>query len=643
MRFLRNALHVARLEGALFRHYPKLRVSVIGILFIPALYAFIYLQSVWDPASHTGNLPAAIVNLDAGTVVKDQRVNVGDELTKTLLDKRAFGFATMRDADAAKREVREGKRLFALIIPADFSESAMSAAKPGAGKLVVYASEGNNYNGAGFAKRFAAELGHQANESLNEKRWAVVMGATSSAADNLSRMREGVAQLKAGAHQLHDGLAKADQGSAKLADGAGQLSTNVVKLTDGVKQLGAGLRTLDAKKPAEADLAALRNGANQLVAGHAELGKGLKQLDEGAGKLAAGAGQMREETKGIPLVGGKVSGGAGQLADGAGQLQSGLKAAIDGQAKLQAGAGQLSQGVTQLTEGFAAYSGAVSLMASKVPADAQLDQLAAGSRTLADAGGQLRGGLGQLQTGAGKLAVGLDTLASSLPAGVDRLPGTAEGLAASVQPELQIDAPVANNGQGFAPNFIPVALWLGAVMTAFIFHLRRLPEAAQAYGRFELLLGKLGILGSITATQALIVWAMAVLVLGIQPVHPAALALTAVVASLTFMLIILGLVRLLGDAGKAVALILLIVQLSSAGGVMPVELTSGFFRAVSPYLPFTWAVRAVRACAFGAYSDAWWQPLGVLALFALGALLVAMLAGRWKFVSPADHRPAMDI
>ena len=88
-----------------------------------------------------------------------------------------------------------------------------------------------------------------------------------------------------------------------------------------------------------------------------------------------------------------------------------------------------------------------------------------------------------------------------------------------------------------------------------------------------------GILGSLNLIQAACVFGMSALLLHMHPAHAAGLAMTMVVAALTFMLIILLLVRVFGDAGKAVALILLIPLRSSAGGVTPIELTS--FRATA--------------------------------------------------------------
>jgi putative membrane protein len=89
--------------------------------------------------------------------------------------------------------------------------------------------------------------------------------------------------------------------------------------------------------------------------------------------------------------------------------------------------------------------------------------------------------------------------------------------------------------------------------------------------------------------------------------------------------------------------VLLIVQLSAAGGVMPIELTSEFYAAISPWLPFTWSVRAVRASAFGAFGDEWGSALSVLLMFTAVFTVLLLLVGRWRFVPDEEHRPAMDV
>jgi putative membrane protein len=103
------------------------------------------------------------------------------------------------------------------------------------------------------------------------------------------------------------------------------------------------------------------------------------------------------------------------------------------------------------------------------------------------------------------------------------------------------------------------------------------------------------------------------------------------------------LTRAFGDAGKALAMVLLAVQLSSSGGVLPVELSGGLFAQISPWLPLTWVVRAIKASMFGAYNGAWQTPLLLVAASGAVALVLATYLGRWRYVNAGGMRPAVDI
>ncbi len=643
MRVLRQSLTVARLEAAIFRRFPRLAWLVLGIVLIPALYAFIHLESVWDPASRTGALPALIVNQDQGADIGGQQVNLGAELTGSLKDKALFGYREQPDPAAARQSVRRGEALFALFIPPDFSANAMSAQSAGAGRLVVFASEGNNYVGAGFAKRFAAELGHEVNEALAARRWSAVLGATASSSDRLRQLREGANRLRDGAVALEGGGARVHAGSVQAAEGAARLAGHVGAVADGVRQLGVGVRTLEARRPAPADLQALKSGAAQLAAGHTQWHKAMAPLEDGASRLREGVLALGEQALDIPFYGAALVDATRQLGQGAAQLQAGLRSASEGQARLGAGAQSVAMGAAQVADGFNTYAAGVSALATRLPADAALDELANGGNQAAQAGTQLRDGLGRLQAASSQLAAGLDTLTQALPVNVEGPMGTPEGLAVSVQPRLEIDAPVRQEGLGFTPYFLPVALWLGATLVAFVFPLRQWPLSAQGNSGTALVLGKMGVLGSINAAQALAVLAMVWLLLGLQPVHAAGLAVTLVASSLTFMLVVMALVRAFGDLGKGIILLLLVLQLSSAGGITPIELTPGFFQAISPWLPFTWSVKAVRASAFGAFDGDWASANAILLGFGAIAFWLSAAVGRWRFVPAEDWRPALDV
>lgn len=643
MRLFRDAFSIFKSELTLFRRFPKLRISTLGVILIPALYALIYLSSVSDPAAHTFRLKAAIVNLDEGLVYRGQSVNVGHSVVAAVKEKHTFGFVDYSQEEDAKRAVRQGELGFALIIPKNFSANAVPGIEAAGGRLVVYVSEGNNYNGANFAKRFANELGHQVNINLNEQRWSLVLTTAAGSIDKLAQLRKGVDALNSGASRLDEGLSKAEGGARKLASGADGLGGAVGQLTDGVKQLGAGLRTMDHALPAAQDLAALKTGGTDLVKGHATLAQGLQDLQTGAKKLADGGAQMRDETKGIPIVGGKIADGAGKLTAGALQLEAGLQSARSGQSQLADGTQRLSTGVTKLADGMAALGAGIHSAAEKVPADAKLDELANAGRAVAHGSRELQTGLVQIKAGSHELSAGLALLQQSLPNDIAAPDGSARGLADSVEPALQIVAPVPNNGAGFAPNFLAVSLWLGAVMSAFLFHLRRLPESAARASRPAKLLGKLGILTGIVGAQSMVVMLMSLYVLDLHVSRLVPFGMTLVLSSVTFLLIIVALTRAFGDAGKAAALLLLILQLSSAGGVLPVELSGGFYQSISPWLPFTWVIKALRASMFGAYEGQWLQPWLAVGVAGVVAAFSACFIGRWKLVTPQEHRPAMDI
>ncbi|MBU6272312.1 MAG: YhgE/Pip domain-containing protein [Betaproteobacteria bacterium] len=599
MSVLRDALAVARLEIGLLARFPRFRLSLLGIVLIPALYALIYLESVWDPASRTGALPAVIVNLDQGARFHGTQVHLGEELTRSLQQRRTFGFTLGNDEAQARRDVRAGRTLFALIIPPDFSAEALAGERPGGGKLVVYASEGNNYTGAGFARRFADELGHRVNEAINERRWTLVLGEAAGTGDRLQQFRAGLAQLRLGAQAQSQGLAQAAEAADRLATGAGQVSEGTTQFTEGARRAAAGVR----------------------------------QLTERAGTLDS-------QARGVLLGPGSAAGA--QLPEETGQTAvAPLPGGATGPARA-AGADTL-RGLMPLTEGLSALAAGLASLSAALPADEQLEPLTTGARQQADAARQFAAGAAELKAGALRLDAGLALLAGSLPAQVESIGGTARGLAAPVEPQVQIDAPVSNEGTGFAPNFLPLALWLGAVMTGFIVNLRRLPRELESTHRPALLLGKACLPVLIVLAQALAVLLMARFALNIQAAHPVGLVLTLAAASVCFMMITLALVRAFGDAGMALASMLLIVQLSSAGGIVPIELTSEFFRHLNPWLPFTWVVRAVRASMFGAFDSEWLSALALVVLAALVAGMLATWVGRWRFVPASDYRPALDL
>jgi putative membrane protein len=661
---------LVRADWMLLVRDRRFAVAVAGALFIPALYALIYLSSMWDPSTRTGALRAGLVNADTGVVFRGQATRMGEEVSQTLMRQGLFDWHRFDDTEAAKLAVRRGELNFAVLIPPNFSEQALPGREAGAAKLVIYTSEGNSYSAAGFAKRFAPELAHRVNEALNERRWDMVLASAEGSKLNLATLRERVGQLRDGSRLLADGVHQARQGVAELTQGinragdataqaqrgATQLADAGTQFTGGWRQLSSSLRALDAHRPAANDFDPLKSGVQRLAQGQTELGKGLEQLQQGARQLQNGAQTLQHSAAQIPLIGDGLSEGALALDNGAGQLWLGLGQARDSNQRLLGGTQQLQTGLQTLTSGFTQFSGALHQITTALPDDSRLDalphgaqQLGSGLLTLGDGlrklqggGNQLHNGLGRLETGSAQLRDGLALLVDALPADVTMPEGSARGLADSVEPALEIVAPVRSDGAGFAPNFVPMALWIGAVSAALLFKLRRLPHTAAPLWRTAQVTGKLVWPAMVVLGQSAVMVVMMVGVLHIRVHDIGPFVATVTAASLTFLMILFALIRWFGELGKVLGILLLIVQLSSARATLPIELTTPFFQTLHPYLPFTWVVRAFRASMFGAYDGQWLAHWTVVAVCGGTALLGAMLAGRWTVIPAADYRPGID-
>ena len=642
MKPFHQARHIASIEAGFFVIFPKLLLATAFVLLIPVFYAVTYLSSVWDPGAKTGALPVGLVNLDQGLSYRNQSFNMGNDVLARLQSGKTFGYQIMQDQEEARQAVRLGKLAFALLIPTDFSSNAVPGQAAGLGKLEIYTSAGNNFESASLAKQFATSLSHEVNQTLNERRWAMVLDSTAGSQDNLVRLRDGVNKLREGAKELSLGAEKTSVGAAALNAGASHLEDGVAQLTSGVKQLGSGLKAIDARIPPQSDLQRLNAGTQTLIAGHGELNQGLSALKSGSQKLKEGVTAFSSEAKDSVLVPSKVVEGLEQVKGGASQLDDGIGMALDAQAKLGAGAAEVGNGVGQLTEGVRVLGNGIHTLASRLPEDSQLDQLAGGADKMTHATVAVADATQKVKVGSKHLALGVDTLATSLPMSIQSLDGSAQGLAHSVETTVEVNAPVENHGSAFAPNILPGALWLGAGIVAFLIHVKVLPESAKDFSPVSQMIGKVSVPSLLVIIQAALLYMTVVFILKIRVIHPAAFAFTLAVSSMTFLMIVFALTRAFGDAGKAFAMIFLALQVSASGGILPVELSGSLFEQISPWLPITWVVKALKASMFGAFESQWQTPLVLVALAGSIAATFAAYLGRWRYVKPEQIRPAVD-
>lgn len=186
---------------------------------------------------------------------------------------------------------------------------------------------------------------------------------------------------------------------------------------------------------------------------------------------------------------------------------------------------------------------------------------------------------------------------------------------------------VASFGVGMTPFYLALALWVGALLTCVLMRSNAEHKYLSDDGEFtrnQIYLGRVATFLAIGIAQATFAVGGLIFFVQIQPEHPLLLWLSAVLASSVFMLIVHALVIAFDSAGKALAVLLLIVQVSGSGGAYPLPLLPHWFQSVSPWLPATYAIDAFRSAIAGVYQGDIFRDLGMLLLFAIPALVLGL-------------------
>ncbi|GGF48666.1 phage infection protein [Microbacterium sorbitolivorans] len=208
-------------------------------------------------------------------------------------------------------------------------------------------------------------------------------------------------------------------------------------------------------------------------------------------------------------------------------------------------------------------------------------------------------------------------------------------LATSLAQPLRVDRtavfPIVSFGAGMAPLYMALALWVGALLMTVAIRVDvnadTLPDRPEL-SPTKKYLGRYGIFGLIGLAQSTLVTLGLILFIQVEPANAFLLILAGWVTSLVFTLLIYTAVVALGNAGKALAVLVLVIQVSGSGGAYPLQLLPEWFQNISPFLPATHAVAAMRSAIAGVYASDFWISLGTLALFVVPALLVGLVLRR---------------
>ncbi|MEU8107870.1 YhgE/Pip domain-containing protein [Nonomuraea muscovyensis] len=629
--------------------------------------------------------PATLTGTASGTGTRSGRtLHAGRDLAAELLERRVFGWheATARQAADG---VRDGSYYLALTIPADFSARLASPsddrATPAPAHLGLRVDTGRSYIVGSISDAVFNEVRAAAERTVINDYFDRVFVSIGDIHDQTSKAADGAGELHAGTLRAGDGVTKLATGLDTAEDGARRLSAGLDTAASSTERLRAGsAKVTGGLTQARKGIGELSDGLTKLRRdGTAELRKGARQaseqvhaqtgavdriadtyvpvLDEWGPRVAQAADRVAEQAGRIddPQAP-ELSSAARELADAARKvsavapelgprldevrrqvnaLDAGLAKLADGadtvDAKLgQAGQGarKLHQGATRLRDGSAQVTGGLTRLGGG------LAELGAGADRLTSGVDRLQNGAGRVDKGLTRLAEGSKDLADGLGDGAEQIPdydrqereARAGMMSDPVRLAKQVDNEVPDYGTGFAPFFLPLALWVGAMIAYMVLRPLNPRRLAGTAGAVRIALSGWLPAVALGAAQVVVLVAVMRFGLGMRAAHWAGVAGLLLLTAAAFLAVVQAVNALLGPPGRVVALALLMLQLTSAAGTYPIETSPGFFQTVSPWLPMSWVVSALRRLISGGDPTVVWQACGVLITFLVAGLALTTLA-----------------
>lgn len=658
-----------RLFGAEWRNIfrnPKLLIPVIAVMIVPLMYSGLFLGTFWDPYARMSELPVAIVNMDQGATFEGQTLDAGKELTDKLKERKDFDFHFV-SSEEAEEGLLDDTYYMSITIPENFSAQATTLLEdePKSAELIFKTNQAHNFLAAQIGETAVEKVNSEISRTITEAYTSLMFEQVEQVADGMKEAGDGAGKLHDGTVELADGVETIKTNLNKLSSGALQLKSGVEPLSSGIEQLNDGAQALGkGAQSLNSGLTQLSAAQNQLVQGAVKAQQGAVALDQGLQTSVAGSEKLKEGAAAL-------SGGLDQLAQmspelaenpAVKQLIAASKAVLQGadqlnqgQQQLAAGASQLVTGQDQLVAGMKQFStklieaadGSKQLVSGAGQLTAGTSQLKAGVGTAQDAIDQLASGASQLydgsvklQEGTGKLVDGTQELSTKLSDAADQastIKSTDARIEMYAQPVKLVESsvnPVPNYGSGFAPYFLSLGLFVGALLLTIILPLVQSPDPlANGWSRF---VSKTLLFVSVGVVQALLADFVVLQILGLEVQSTSYFILFSIVTSMTYMLIIQSLVTTMSNPGRFIAIVLLILQLVSSGGTFPVELTPSFMQAIGPWLPMTYTVLGFKAVISTGDYSVMWQKTGILAIYMVIFAVITLLF----FIRKARNRNA---
>lgn len=646
-------------------------VVVVAIALLPSLYAWLNIYSNWDPYGNTGGISIAVASLDEGYTDADGTYeNKGDDVVADLREATSINWVIVDTEEEAKGGVESGDYYAAVVIDKQFSRNMYRMLTDWTGKPAITYYENAKKNAV--ATKITDTAVETLKRSISENYLEVVIGgimeqsnllAADLTADDPETAVKGVlyqaqdllhacgrmmdafeaaggsgvsessaAALEAAVANINKNLPDGAQLQQTAAEIQMRLNTALARVERVLDRMNSAIENAPDQEETQQKL---RDAAAQLEKAADTLetwAAGLEDSGSEAGKTQAEAARQtaaecRKTAKQLRALA-ESPDSADLLADCDALVKS-IRTMVDKipvtskalQKELDTVAGQ----VADTMEGMAALAGDAKVMKTALAetADAVGDTMAL-----------LRPATEKLLT---SLESTIDDLEGLTPDEymdtlVDILGGDpavyGQYFPEMVQTSVNAVYPIANYGSAMTPFYTVLAIWVGGVILSSLIKIHARTEGLIDPKPAELYFGRYLFFFVLSQIQAAVIVTGDLYILKVQCLHPGMLYLTGALTAFTFSLLIYSLAISFGDVGKAIVVVIMVMQIAGSSGTFPIELLPAIYQKIYRFFPFPYAIDAMRECICGMYGNYYWQQIGFLLLFAAAALLIGLLVRR---------------
>ena len=654
---------------SIVRHFFA-TVIIIVIMVLPALYAWVNIYANSNPYVNTGNIKVALASNDPGVDLPDgTHVNKAEEVCDEMRESDSIGWQFPDTVDEAIEGVRSGEYYAAIIFEDNFTynmynfEEAISDENEA---LTYYTNAKKNAVASKITDTAASKLRESINTKYLETVFSVVFDETSDVADNVKDDSEvtvdsAIAQLQQIRSTLDSyeaaigsftansaGVQKSIKGTKnKLALARKKGDSNVASAQEDIANAQRAVKSLNTALDArlnriEESLKALEE-ADPITDQDKE--RAQERTDAVLRELEAMYALLPSETNESDLK--TIIAALENMITTAQDVENKLEETPDDIQELLAAIDTLRVLRKDTLKPAAdslirSLNSTLNMLGPFIStATGMLDDVDPVPDAAGDTVGSLDDSMLRLQNTFGSASDRIGDIIAQVEAAeedeklqvlVDLLNGDSElygkFFSALVDVESEQIYSVASYGAAMTPFYTILAIWVGGVFLVSILKTGVNKEKFPDLKEQEYFFGRFLLFFLIGQAQAAVTVAGDIYLLDCQPAHPGHMFFAGAVASLVFMLLIYALTLSFGDIGKAIVVVVMVVQIAGSSGSYPIEILPEIFAKMYRFFPFPYGINAMREAICGMYGNDYYVYLGELLVFGVLGIVIGLLVRR---------------